>query len=434
MTKPVLISSFSPIQSNIVESALLQLRSGSASCVYDQAGNRYVDAVSGLWNHCFGFNHEELTDAAKLAYEEFAGYHCMHQGGCVSTYEFAAKLAEKSPVNSSLVFFSNSGSEAIETAVKSVWFVNVTEGRPDKNKVISRHGAYHGVTIFANSLLGKSYADLFGPRDPRVHFVDCPDRRNFDEGATDDDIVDQLLAEIEALISSEGADTIAAFVAEPIVGVGGVLIPPATYFPRLRKVLDAAEIMLIADEVICGFMRTGSFWGSQSVGLEPDILATSKAISAGFFPVAATIYSTSFSERLEQASAKAGEFPHGHTTSGHPVGCRIGLKTLEIMERDVFLAEYQATQDEFTRHLTDLAQHVQIGDMRQIGLLAGFDLAPDVQIDASDLVRACRERGVIMRSSGNTLMLAPAYNMSAKEFDTVFSTFAETLNDFERAA
>ena len=434
MTKIALISSFSPIQCNIAENALLQLRSGSGSSVYDRVGKRYVDAVSGLWNHCFGFSHEELTDAAKLAFEEFAGYHCMHQGGCVATYELAAKLAERSPVKSSLVFFSNSGSEAIETAVKSVWFVNVAEGRSNKNKIISRHGAYHGVTIFANSLLGKAYADQFGPRDPRVYFVDCPDRRKFSEDASDDLVVGQLLAEVEALIAMEGADTIAAFVAEPVVGVGGVLIPPATYFPRLKKILEAAEIILIADEVICGFMRTGRFWGSEIVGLEPDILATSKAISAGYFPVSATIYCTSFSERLERASAKAGEFPHGFTTSGHPVGSRIALKTLEIMERPVFLAEYRATQDEFTRRLSDLAQHALIGDKRQIGLLAGFDLAPNVRTNPSEVVRACRERGVIMRSSGNTLMLAPAYNMNTSEFDAVFGTIDETLSDFARVA
>lgn len=430
--KNSLISSFSKIPRE-VDSQALKVSGGRDSTVWSPSGDRYLDAVSGLWNHCFGFSYQELIEAAKNAYSELPGYHCMHRGGCVSAYELADKLASIAPMPSSLVFFSNSGSEAIETAIKSVWLVNTVEGKLEKIKIISRHGAYHGVTIFANSLLGQPYAEFFGPRDPRAVFVDSPDFRQSEASQSEEDFLNKLIGDIEQEIFRAGADTIAAFVAEPIMGVGGIIIPPEKYFARLKKILGPFGIVLIGDEVICGFKRTGEFWGAQTVGMEPDIVATSKALSAGYFPLAATIYSTDFSDRLAEVSNRIGEFPHGHTTSGHPVGCRIALKVIEIMERPEFQAVYDKISAAFSRELASLARQPGVKEIRHTGLLAGFDLADDPtcgevsKIQPGQIVDHCKRMGVILRSSGDTVLLAPPFTMTTDELGDVFGAIRNSL-------
>jgi len=339
-----------------------------------------------------------------------------------------------------LVFFSNSGSEAIETAIKSLWLLNTLEGRPQKRKIISRTNAYHGVTIFANSLLGQSYAEHFGDRDDKVIFVECPHYSQETRAImTEQQFVESLIKNLIKTIETEGPENIAAFVAEPIMGVGGVIIPPTDYFRNVREILKGYDIHLIADEIICGIMRTGKFWGSQTVHAKPDIVVSSKCLTAGFFPLGATLYSSELGSRMLDVCKKIDEFPHAHTTSGHPTGCRVALKVLEILQREEFLKEYVNKCQCFEKLANDLKALDSVGEVRATGLLAGFDITlaecgSDQDISRTDLVmreidQRCRERGIIFRFKGRSVLCAPPYTSSATELSTIFEVLSSSIQE-----
>ena len=307
---------------------------GEGVRIFDDAGRGYIDAMAGLWCASLGFSEPRLGEAAKRQMETLGFYHQFSHKAHDKGIELAAKLIEQAPEGTAMskVLFANSGSEANDTAIKLIWYYNNARGLPAKKKLIARRQAYHGVTIASASLtaLAVNNRDFDLPLDRFLH-VTCPQAYHQALlGEDDAAFVERLGAELEALIEQEGADTIAAFFAEPVMGAGGVLVPPAGYFPKIQEICRRHDILTVADEVICGFYRTGERWGSETYQFQPDLLTCAKALSAGFLPISALLVSDAVYQVVADNSAKIGSFGHGYTYSGHPVGAAVALETLAI--------------------------------------------------------------------------------------------------------
>jgi 4-aminobutyrate--pyruvate transaminase len=313
----------------------LVLERGEGVYVYDSAGKRYIEGLAGLW--CTG-SATATPSWSRTAREQMARLSFSHLFGGRS-HEPAIALAEKIkaivPGPTSKVFLTNSGSEANDTQIKIAWYYNNAIGRPKKKKIISRQRAYHGTTIASASLSGLSvfHADFDLPM-ARVLHTDCPHYGKYAEsGETEDEYATRLAKNLETMIEQEGPDTIAAFIAEPVMGAGGVLIPPKTYFAKVQALLAQHDIAFIADEVICGFARTGNWWGSETFGITPTTVTMAKAITSAYVPLGAITVSEEMYGALVEASGKHGVLAHGFTYSGHPLACAVALKTIEIYER-----------------------------------------------------------------------------------------------------
>ena len=276
------------------------------------------------------------------------------------------------------VFFSNSGSEANESAIKMVWLINWSKGRPEKRKIISRKNAYHGSTALASSLAGRDYIHPFGLPVAEVRYSDMPHYRRYAEsGESEEDYASRLAQRLDDLIVAEGPETVAAFIADPAMSAGGVVPPPRTYFEKVEAVLRKHNVAIISDEVVTGLGRTGELWGATTFGYTPDIVTTSKVLSAGYYPIGATLVSESLSADLEVACRKTEEFAHGFTTGGSPVGASVGLRVIDLLLTDGVLEHLRAIIPRFTEGLAKLAADTHVGEVRQIGLMAGVELVAD---------------------------------------------------------
>ena len=263
---------------------------GEGPYIFDTEGRKYLDANSGLWNMVAGFDHPGLIEAAQAQYARFPGYHAFFGRMSDQTVMLSEKLIEVSPFDDGKVFYTNSGSEANDTMVKMLWFMHASEGKPQKRKILTRKNAYHGVTAVSASMTGKPYNAVFGLPLPGFLHLTCPHFwREGQPGETEEQFTQRLANELEATIIKEGADTIAGFFAEPVMGAGGVITPPKGYFQAVSKILKKYDIPLISDEVICGFGRTGNTWGCETYEFMPDAIISSKNLTAGFFPMGAVI-------------------------------------------------------------------------------------------------------------------------------------------------
>lgn len=414
------------------------LTHGEGAHVVDVHGRRYLDANAGLWNMVAGFDHPELTAAAQAQYARFPGYHAFFGRMSDRTVELSERLVELSPWERGRVFYTNSGSEANDTLVKMLWFLARAEGQPQRRKILTRLSGYHGVTAVSASMTGKPYNELFGlPLEGFLHLT-CPHHwREAREGESEADFTARLAAELEAVIAREGAETIAAFVAEPVMGAGGVIPPPEGYFQAIAPILKRHGIPLVSDEVICGFGRTGARWGCQTLGFEPDALVASKALTAGYFPMGAVILGPDLADRLWAASEAVGEFPHGFTASGHPVGAAIALKAIELIEEGGLMARAAALAPRFLGGLRDLhARHRNLGEWRGVGLMGALEavadpetrapFAPELQV-SERIANACTDRGLICRPLGQAVVLCPPFILSEAEMDTMFARLDEAL-------
>ncbi len=282
------------------------LTHGEGPYIFDVHGRRYLDANSGLWNMVAGFDHPGLTAAAKAQYDRFPGYHAFFGRMADTTVMLSEKLIEVSPFDRGRVFYTNSGSEANDTLVKMLWFLARAEEQPQRTKILTRVNGYHGVTVVSASMTGKPYNALFGLPLPGFIHLTCPHYwRNGQAGETEAEFTARMGSELEEVIAREGADTIAAFVAEPVMGAGGVIPPSDGYFQTVGPILRKHGIPLVADEVICGFGRTGNLWGSQTYGFMPDAIISSKALTAGYFPMGAVILGPDLSDRLRRPSTSS---------------------------------------------------------------------------------------------------------------------------------
>ena len=423
---------------SVHERGTVVLTHGEGPYVVDTHGKRYLDANSGLWNMVAGFDHPGLIAAAKAQYERFPGYHAFFGRMSDQTVMLSEKLVEVSPFERGKVFYTNSGSEANDTMVKMLWFLGRSEGQPQKRKILTRWNAYHGVTAVSASMTGKPYNEVFGlPLDGFIH-LGCPHYWRFGQpGETEEQFTARLAQELDDTIVREGADTIAGFFAEPVMGAGGVIPPSKGYFQTIQKVLKKHDIPLIADEVICGFGRTGNTWGSQTYDFMPDAIISSKNLTAGFFPMGAVILGPELSDRMDAAAEAIEEFPHGFTASGHPVGCAIALKAIDVVMNEGLADNVNRLSPRMEAGLRDIMNRSNnIGELRGVGYMwaleACLDPATKTPFDgklsvSERIANTCTDNGLICRPLGQSIVLCPPFIMTEGQMDEMFEKLETAL-------
>ncbi|KJZ20569.1 aminotransferase [Loktanella sp. S4079] len=422
----------------VKERGTVVLTHGKGPYVYDVRGREYLDANSGLWNMVAGFDHPGLIAAAKAQYDRFPGYHAFFGRMSDRTVMLSEKLVEVSPFARGKVFYTNSGSEANDTMVKMLWFLGQSEGYPQKRKILTRQNAYHGVTAVSASMTGKPYNSVFGlPLDGFIH-LSCPHYWRFGQaGESEAEFTARMAAELEETIQREGADTIAGFFAEPVMGAGGVIPPSAGYFQAIQPILKKYGIPLIADEVITGFGRTGETWGCQTYDFVPDAIISSKNLTAGFFPMGAVILGPELADRLQAASEAIEEFPHGFTASGHPVGCAIALKAIDVVMNEGLAENVRALTPLFEEGMARLAEKKNIGEWRGKGLMGALEAVADKEtktpfdgsLSVSErIANACTDQGLICRPLGQAVVLCPPFIFTPAHMDEMFSKLEKALD------
>lgn len=411
--------------------------------IYDSSGKRYIEGLAGLWCTGLGYGNEELVETAREQMSRLSFTHLF--GG--RSHEPAIALAEKikaiSPVPASKVFFTNSGSEANDTQVKLAWYFNNVRGQPKRKKIIARQRGYHGTTVASASLsgLGVFHADFDLPIAGVLH-TDCPHHWKYAQaGESEEAYASRIVRNLEDMIEREGPETIAAFIAEPVMGAGGVLIPPATYFEKVQAVLARHDIAFIADEVICGFARTGNWWGSQTFGIQPSTVTMAKAVTSAYVPMGALTVPEHVYETLVEASGKHGVFAHGFTYSGHPLACAVALKTIEIYERIKIVGHVRRVAPIFLLRLRALADHPLVGEARGVGLIGGLELVKDKRARQSfdaklgvgaKAARLAEEEGVLCRAvGGDTVALCPPLIIDGAEINAMFDCVTRALDRTE---
>jgi len=424
---------------NEAEGSLIMTR-GEGVYVFDDAGNRYLEGMSGLWCASLGFGQERLAQAAADQIRRLPFYHGFNQKGHDIQIELAERLLALAPVEMSKVFFANSGSEANDTAIKLIWYRSNALGKPEKKKIIGRVRGYHGVTIAAASVTGTplNHQAFDLPISGFLH-TDCPHYWRFGEdGESEEAYATRCADNLDALIEAEGPETIAAFFAEPVMGAGGVLIPPATYFEKIQAVLKKHDVLLVADEVICGFGRTGNMWGSQSFGIEPDILTCAKALTSGYIPISAVMVNERTFRPIAEQSADIGALGHGFTYSGHPVAAAVAVETLKVYEEMDLLARVRETEPVLQDGIRHFADHPLVGEATGIGMLAVAELIEDrATKKAFDparkigpyLVERAKEHGLIVRAMGDRIAFSPPLIIEPDQIRDMFAMFSKALDE-----
>ncbi len=421
----------------------LVLERGEGIYVFDTAGKRYIEGLAGLWCTGLGYGNAELIEAAREQMSRLSFSHLFGGRSHEPAIALAEKLKAMAPCPTSKVFFTNSGSEANDTQIKLAWYANNAWGRPKKKKIISRRRAYHGTTIATASLSGLPvfHADFDLPM-ARVLHTDCPHYwKEAEAGESEEDYASRLARNLEELIEREGPETIAAFIAEPVMGAGGVLLPPATYFAKVQAVLARHDIAFIADEVICGFARTGNWWGSQTFGIEPSTVTMAKAVTSAYVPMGALTVPEPVYQALVEESGKQGVFAHGFTYSGHPLACAVALKTIEIYERIKIVEHVRRVAPIFQLRLQALAEHPLVGEARSVGLLGGLELVKDKRAKQSfepklgvgaKAARFAEEEGLLCRAvGGDNVALCPPLVIDGAEINAMFDMLARALDKTE---
>ncbi|MEG3617935.1 aspartate aminotransferase family protein [Magnetovibrio sp. PR-2] len=418
----------------------LVISRGEGVKVYGEDGTEYYEAMSGLWCTSLGWSEKRLVKAATDAMEKLAFYHTFTHKVADVTVDLAEKLLDMAPVKMGKVLFANSGSEAVDTSVKLVWYINNARGRPQKKKIIARQKAYHGVTVAGASLTGLAPCqnDFDVPIAGILHTA-CPHYYRFGEdGESEEQFATRMADELEQLILAEGPDTVAAMFAEPVMGAGGVIVPPATYFDKIQAVLKKYDVLLIADEVICGFGRTGNMWGSETYDIKPDMMTMAKALSSAYLPISALMVSDEIFADMVKQSEKLGVFGHGYTYGGHPVACAVALETLKIYEERDIVGQVQAIAPTFQAGLQAFANHPLVGEVRGVGLVGAVELVKDKATKESFepalgvgamTVNFMQNNGVIGRAMGDSLAFSPPLIISEAEIGEMLSRFGKALDE-----
>jgi 4-aminobutyrate--pyruvate transaminase len=414
---------------------------GDGAYVEDDQGRRYLEAMSGLWCTSLGFSEQRLVDAAHRQMQALPYYQIFASRSTEPAIELSERLlALTREFGFDKALFANSGSEANDAAVKLAWYYFNATGKPKKKKLIGRVRGYHGVTVMTASLAGipSLHADFDLPV-PGILQADCPSRYFYGQpGETDAQFVDRIVGNLEALIAREGADTIAAFFAEPVQGAGGVIVPTPGYWEKVQQVLKKHDILLVADEVICGFGRTGNWWGSQTFGMQPDIMTMAKQLSAAHLPIAAVLINQRVYEALRENSAKIGVFAHGITYSGHPTCAAVALETLKIYEERKIVDQVRALSPVFLEELNSFADHPLVGECRGVGLIGAIELVknkathesfdPKLAVGATTIKHG-HDHGVILRPVLDSICFCPPLICSEAEIRDMFARFRKALAD-----
>ena len=425
---------------NLAAVEQLNIVSGKGVYVYDDAGNQYLEGLSGLWCSALGYGNEELIAAINSQLKTLSYSHLFGGRTHPVVMELADKLAAMVPVEDAKIFFSNSGSEANDSQIKMLRYYGNAIGRPKKKKIIALDRGYHGVTVAAASLTGlpvmHSHFDL--PVEALgILRADCPHYFRGKVGdESKDEFVSRLLKNLEKLILEEGAETIAAFIAEPLMGAGGVIVPPKGYLPKVQALLKEHDIFLWADEVICGFGRTGNDFGSTTMGIKPDLMSLAKQLSSAYVPISAAVVPGEMYEAMAQQSANVGMFGHGYTYTGHPVACAAALKALEIYERDDLFARAAKMGAHMQSRLQEYAGHELVGEVRGKGLIGAIELVAnketgqafsDGQVGAF-AQRACQDAGLLLRVvSGSSVAFCPPLIIEENQIDEMVEKFGTAL-------
>lgn len=425
----------------------LVITKGDGVRVFDEDGKGYIEGMSGLWCTSLGWSEKRLIKAATASMERLAFYHNFTGKAPDITIDLAERLIKLAPEplnrQGSKVFFANSGSEAVDTAIKFIWYINNTRGKPEKKKIISRIKAYHGVTVAAASLTGLPVCqnDFDLPISGIIH-TDCPHHYRFaNDGETEEDFATRLADNLEKLILKEGPETIAAMFMEPVMGAGGVIVPPKTYFEKIQSVLNKYDILIVADEVICGFGRTGNMWGSQTYGIRPDMITMAKALSSAYAPISALIVSEDVFTGLVAGSSRNGPLGHGYTYSGHPLGAAVAMETINIYEERDIVSEVKAKSPIFQGGLRKFLSHPLVGEVRGIGLVGAIEVVKNKNTKEPfdpksgvgvHLVAQAQHEGVILRAMGDTVAFSPPLIISENEMAEMFASFDRALEKTEK--
>jgi 4-aminobutyrate---pyruvate transaminase len=420
----------------------LVLEQAKGIYVYDVDGKPYIEGMAGLWCASLGYGNEELVEAATSQMRKLSFTHIFSGRSHDPAIELAERLKEIAPMPVSKVFFGCSGSDANDTQIKLMWYYNNALGRPKKKKIISRLKGYHGVTVASASLTGlpNNHIDFDLPL-PGILHTSCPHHYRFgQEGESEEEFATRMAAELEEMILEQGPETVAAFIAEPVMGAGGVIVPPATYYEKIGAVLTKYDVLLIADEVITGFGRLGQMFGSPVMGMKPDTMSLAKAITSAYQPLSAVLVPEHMYQAMLDESRKIGTFGHGNTYAGHPVAAAVANKTLEIYARDNIVGHVQTLTPLFQRRLRALMDHPLVGEARGVGLVGGLEVVAEKatkrafspkQGVAPKVVFFGQQEGVIVRAIGDTISICPPLIITAAEVDEMFDRITRAFDKTE---
>jgi L-2,4-diaminobutyrate transaminase len=429
---------FTSVSDHLRDGPLI-ISEGRGVRIKDIHGKEYLDGMAGLWCVNLGYGRREISDAIAAQSSKLSFFHTFNSMSTDVAIECAQALLARAPVPMARVFFGASGSDANETQLKLVWYYNNLLGRPRKKKIIARWQAYHGSGIATASLTGlPGMHTLFDlPLGPILHVSAPHHYRQAPTGMSEQQFSNHLAKELETLIEREGADTIAAFFAEPVMGAGGLIAPPEGYWEAILPILRRHDILLVMDEVVSGFGRLGTYWGSQKYNVEPDLITAAKGVTSGYFPMSVCYVSPKIWQVIEAESGKAGLFGHGYTYSAHPVGAAAALATLKIIDKEEVVAHVAEIGPYLHEEMrAAIGDHPLVGEIRGTGLMLGIELVKDRASKQSfpkealvgrRLLKNLFGRGLISRALGDTLVFAPPLVIERRDIDELVSKFKAGL-------
>lgn len=417
------------------EGALL-IEKGQGAYIQDTQGRRYLDAVGGLWCTNIGLGREDMAEAIASQVMELAYANPFADMGSIRATELAAKLAELAPGKVNRAIFSSGGSTAVDTAARLVRFYQSCRGLPKKRHLISRKLSYHGSTYLSASLSGRDQIKEFEYITDTIHFVSCPNYYRAPSGISEDEFCEQLINELEAKILKLGPEKVAAFIAEPIMGSGGVIVPPKDYNRRTFELCRKYDLLYVADEVVTAFGRVGHWFASSGeFAIEPDIITCAKGITSGYLPLGATLYSDEIHEVISKGDPER-MFTHGFTYSGHPVCCAAALKVIDIIEREAILAHVRDIGPYFESRLQELDELPLVGDVRGLKMMMCVEFVANTETrelfpESSNIGKQvsdhCEQLGLILRPLTHLNVMSPALTLTRQEVDQIVDTLREGI-------
>ncbi len=419
---------------------------GEGVYIYDIDGKRYLEGMAGLWCTALGYGEKELARVAAEQMEKFCYGPLFAGKSNEPSIRLAAKLAEWVPIDGARFLFGCSGSDANDTQVKLMRYYFHAIGRPEKRKIISRGNAYHGVTMATAALTGLPafHKNFSLPMDDVIHLTSPNFYRQGRDGESESEFADRLARELEAVIEHEGAETIAAMIAEPLMGAGGVILPPEGYFDRIQPILEKHDILLIDDEVVCGFGRTGKPFGCQTYNMQPTTMTMAKALSSAYQPISAVAVPPFMFDAIVEAAGGVGLFAHGLTYAGHPVSAAVALRNLELMEERGLMEHAARMGPILQQKLTAIADHPLVGNLRGIGLIAGLELVADkstrAQFPPADkmafkVAAGCLAEGLIVRAlPGDVVAICPPLIIDEAQIEELVDKLGRGLDRAAREA
>ena len=420
----------------------ISIERGEGCYVWDDSGNKYLEGMAGLWCTALGYGNQEVIDCATEQMKKLTFTHMFGGKTHPVAIELADTLAEMIPMQDAMLSFGNSGSDANDTHIKLLRYYHEAIGKPERRKIIARERSYHGVTVASAALTGlpvtQNHFDL--PVDALgILRTDHPHYYRGKQGdETEAEFVERIVGNLEKMIVAEGAETIAAFIAEPITGASGVIVPPPSYYEKVQAVLNKHNILFWADEVITGFGRTGNDFGCTTMGIEsPDMMTFAKQLSSAYMPISASAIRRDIYEAMIDQSAAAGAFGHGYTYSGHPVACAVALKVLQIYQRDAIFEKAAVTGEYLQKRLAEFSDHPLVGEVRGSGLIGALELVANKesgQAFAGGAVgayaqKAVQDNGVLLRTvAGSSLAFCPPLIISEAQIDEIIDATSRALD------